>query len=68
MSKIQIPSHLLTNLGGEVDTDENLVDARLWDGRMFSNLVVRERLFFTGKQDELNGEGNLPFTDVANPI
>lgn len=60
MSKIAIPLYLIPKLGSR--TDACLIAAELRDGRMFANLVVKEGVFITGRRDDPNGEGELPFS------
>jgi len=67
MSRIEIPVHLVGNIGNELKTDFHAVDVRLKDGRLFQKLVRGAR-YITGREEELNGEGYLPFVtgDIAN--
>ena len=68
MSRIPIPEHLRSHLGPEMQMDVHWVDVRLRDGRCLSNLVVRGGCYITGRSDDPNGEGELPFTaaDIWN--
>ena len=41
--------------------DVHWIDVRLRDGRIFRKLVVRGDRYITGRDDDPNGEGELPF-------
>lgn len=63
MSQIPIPDHLLPNLGPEMKMDYHWVDVVLRDGQRFRNLVVRGGRYITGRHDDPDGEGDLPFAE-----
>jgi hypothetical protein len=44
-----------------VGLDSRYVDVKLHDGRVLKKLVIREGWCITGRADDPNGEGNLPF-------
>lgn len=62
MSKIEIPFYLLPKLGVDKSSGVYLIDVELKDGRIYRNLVVKGDLYITGRKDDLNGEGSLPFS------
>ncbi len=68
MSRIPIPEHLLCRLGPEMKMDVHWVDVKLKDNRCFHNLAVRGGRYLTGRAQDQNGEGELPFqqSDIAN--
>jgi len=39
-----------------------LIDVELRDGRIFTNLVVKDDLYITGRKGDTDGEGHLPFS------
>lgn len=47
--------------------DLHAIDVRLKDGRFFPKLVVRGGRYITGREGDMNGEGQLPFgtDDIA---
>jgi len=61
MVRIEIPEKLRAKLGPEMKMDVHWIDVRLHDGRVMKNLVVRGGRTITGRFDDPNGEGNLPF-------
>ncbi|MYM83331.1 hypothetical protein GTP44_15365 [Duganella sp. FT50W] len=62
MAKIQIPHYLLPKLGSGANSGFCLVTVELLDGRIFSNLVVKEGIYITGRRADVGGEGPLPFS------
>ncbi|MCH8512895.1 MAG: hypothetical protein LAT83_14770 [Kiritimatiellae bacterium] len=68
MSKIQIPSHLLRNLGPEMKMDVHWVDVLLKDQSKRKGLVVRGGAFITGRKSDPGGVGPLDFEseDIVN--
>ena len=68
MSKIEIPEQLRFKLGPEMKMDVHWVDVKLVSGKVFRHLVVRGGRYITGRANDENGEGSLPFVsaDIAN--
>ncbi len=68
MSKLPVPAHLLSNLGPEMKMDVHWVDVKLKDGRCLTNVVLRGGTYLTGRDQDPNGEGPLPFqsSDIVN--
>ncbi|MYM30659.1 hypothetical protein GTP58_20205 [Duganella sp. CY15W] len=64
MARIEIPYYLTPKLGVEMNAGHYLVSVELRDGRLFTNLVVKEGRFITGRRDDPNGEGTLLFTSM----
>lgn len=64
MAKIEIPYFLTPKLGVEMNTGHHLISVELRDGRLFTNLVVKDSLYITGRRDDPNGEGSLPFASL----
>jgi hypothetical protein len=62
MAKIELPATLLAALGPEMKMDIHWVDVKLCDGQVIKNLVVRGGRYITGRSNDSNGEGDLPFT------
>lgn len=62
MAKIEIPAPLLGKLGPEMKMDVHWVDLKLRDGRVFRNLVVRGGRYITGRDQDAEGQGDLPFS------
>lgn len=67
MARIEIPKELLPKLGPEMKMDHHWVDVKLRNGKVFRKLVVRGGRFITGRNNDLGGEGFLPFesSDIA---
>ena len=42
--------------------DVHWVDVKLRDGRVIKKLVVRGGRYITGRAEDLNGEGDVPFS------
>ncbi|CAM4309297.1 hypothetical protein [Pseudoalteromonas byunsanensis] len=64
MAKIEIPSHLRKKLGAEMKMDVHWVDVKLRNGEVYKRLVVRGDRYITGKDNDPNGEGDLPFNSA----
>jgi len=62
MARIEIPQELLVDLGPEMSMDVHWVDVKLRNGQRFRRLVVRGGRFLTGRDTDIQGEGNLPFS------
>jgi hypothetical protein len=63
---LKLSPPLRAKLGSEMKMDTHWVDVKLRDGRKFMNLVVQGGAYLTGRADDPNGEGDLPF--AANEI
>lgn len=63
MAKIEIPSYLAPKLSVAPTSGPRLISVELRDGRLFTNLVVKER-FITGRRDDPDGEGSLLFSTM----
>jgi len=59
---IPIPENLLDDLGPEMKMDVHWVDVKLSSGARFNNLVVRGGRYLTGRAEDPNGVGDLPFS------
>ena len=68
MSKIEIPEQLRSKLGPEMKMDVHWIDVKLKTGKTFRRLVVRGSRYITGRENDENGEGQLPFesSDIGN--
>jgi hypothetical protein len=64
MAKIMLPEHLRCKLGPEMKMDVHWVDVKLRNGQTLKNLVVRGGSFITGRANDPNGEGELPFSSI----
>lgn len=64
MNQLELPPPLRAKLGPEMKMDVHWVDVKLRDGRRFMNLVLRGGTYLTGRADDPNGEGALPFTAI----
>lgn len=62
MKRLELSPPLRAKLGPEMKMDTHWVDVKLRDGRKFMNLVVRGGAYLTGRAQDPNGEGALPFT------
>ena len=62
MAKIQIPGQLKQNLGPAMGMDIHWIDAKLQDGSIARNLVVRGETYITGASEHPKGEGQVNFT------
>jgi hypothetical protein len=67
MSKIEIPEQLRSKLGPDMKMDVHWIDVKLRNGEIFRRLVVRGSRYITGRANDENGEGPLPFNsgDIA---
>lgn len=63
MARIEIPNYLTPKLGNQPWPGRQLVSVELRDGRLFTNLVVKER-FITGRRDDPDGEETLLFSSI----
>lgn len=61
MSKVEIPKHLLLNIGAEMKMDVHWVDVKLDNGSVHHEMVVRGGCYLTGYSSDQNGEGAVPF-------
>lgn len=61
---IEIPEHLRSKLGPEMKMDVHSIDVKLKNGDIFSRLVVRGGRYISGRANDENGEGALPFTSA----
>ena len=61
MASLKLHPSLQALLGPEMKMDTHWVDVKLRDGREFMNLVVRGGAYITGRAEDPNGEGVLPF-------
>jgi hypothetical protein len=62
MAKVEIPEPLRGKLGPEMKMDVHWVDVKLRDGRVVKKLVARGGRYITGRAEDLNGEGEVPFS------
>jgi hypothetical protein len=67
MANIPLPEHLRKMLGPEMKMDTHWIDVRLFDGRVFRNIVVQGGRDITGQGIHPIDEGPLPFEakDIA---
>jgi hypothetical protein len=56
-----LPDRFLPALGPEMKMDVHWIDIVLHTGQRFDNYVVRGGRFITGRADDPEGEGTLPF-------
>lgn len=63
MARIEIPNYLTPKLGTQPGPARQLVSVELRDGRLFTNLVVKD-CFITGRRDDPDGEGTLLFSSI----
>lgn len=64
MAKIEIPHYLMPKLGVEMNSGYHLISVELRDGRLYTNLVVKDGCYITGRRDDPNGEGPLAFSSM----
>jgi len=64
MAHIEIPRHLLSRLDFDRDFDCHLIDVELKDGRVYRGLVIKGDCYISGRSQDVNGEGTLPFSDL----
>ncbi|CAH9068548.1 hypothetical protein PSECIP111951_04189 [Pseudoalteromonas holothuriae] len=62
MAKIKIPEGFRGKLGSPMAMDVHWVDVKLKSGELYKKLVVRNSRYITGRHDDQNGEGDLPFS------
>jgi len=55
MSRIEIPKHLVSNIGNELKMDFHAIDVRLKASRTFPKLAVKAPDTSTGREGDLNG-------------
>ncbi|MYN24846.1 hypothetical protein [Duganella levis] len=64
MARIEIPYYLTPKLGIEMNSGYQLVSVELRDGRLITNLVVKQDRYITGRRDDPDGEGPLLFSSI----
>ncbi|MBV1879142.1 MAG: hypothetical protein KUG79_15985 [Pseudomonadales bacterium] len=64
MSKIEIPSQLLSKLGPEMKMDVHWIDVLLKDNKKHYGVVVRGGKFITGLNNDHDGVNSVGFSQV----
>jgi hypothetical protein len=62
MARIEIPEALREKLGPDMKMDVHWIDVKLRSGQVLKNLEVRGGRYITGRADDQNGVGDLPFS------
>lgn len=64
MAKVEIPYYLLPKLGLGTNFRCIFIDVELLDGRIYTNLVVKNNVYITGRSSDPGGEGYLLFSGI----